>query len=57
MKCTICQDLLYQEPSPSSVLELNIEKDDGDDEWEDGEASFSQDIVIIDDDEDGGDDL
>jgi hypothetical protein len=57
LKCAIRRDLLYRGPPPSSVLELNIEEDDGDDKWEDEEVHRLQDIIIVEDDEDSRDDL
>ena len=40
LKCAIRQDLLFRDLPPSSILEAEIEEDDGDDAWVDDDENF-----------------
>jgi hypothetical protein len=51
VKCAIQHDLLYREPGPSSVLEAEMNGDEGDDEGEGSEVEDWDDLLLEEDDD------
>ncbi len=57
LKCLVRKDLVYREPAPSSLLEIQLEQDDGEEGTDGADADAnSWDKCVVDLDEDTTDD-
>lgn len=57
LKCSMRKELIYREPAPSSIEELELQEDDDDRDWVDEVDPKSWDQILLDDSDDSDNEL